>query len=151
MPKSSNKNSGSNQTTSTQSRREASKTLVLACARAAIDKKANHSLIYDIGELGAFTDYFLIASGASDRQVQAIADEIFRSGLAGGLGRPKMEGYDEGRWVLIDFGSVVCHIFQDAIREFYDLESLWSEAPRLRIPEEYYTTPQSSTTSSRHA
>lgn len=128
-----------------------SKDLVLACARAAIDKKANHSLIYEVGKLGAFTDYFLITSGASDRQVQAITDEIHRTSKSSGLGSPLIEGYDEGRWVLIDFGNVVIHVFQDAIREFYDLESLWAEAPRLKIPEEYYTSPAAPAVSHHHA
>jgi ribosome-associated protein len=130
-----------------------SKDLVLACARAAIDKKANHSLIYEVGKLGAFTDYFLITSGSSDRQVQAIADSIYRSCKEAGLGTAKIEGYDEGRWVLIDFGSVIVHVFQDAIREFYDLESLWTDAPRLRIPEEYFKSQisSSSASSAQHA
>lgn len=128
-----------------------SKDLALLCARAAIDKKANHSLIYEVGKLGAFTDYFLITSGASDRQVQAISDEICRMAKDSGLGNPKMEGYDDGRWVLIDIGPVIVHVFQDAIREFYDLESLWAEAPRLKIPEEFFTTPAVATTTSQHA
>lgn len=118
-----------------------SKDLVLACARAAIDKKSNHSLIFEVGKLGAFTDYFLITSATSDRQVRAIADEIQRQSKDLGANNPKIEGLDEGRWVLIDFGSVIVHVFIDAIREFYDLESLWSAAPRLRIPEEYFTNP----------
>ncbi|MBI3542221.1 MAG: ribosome silencing factor [Deltaproteobacteria bacterium] len=117
-----------------------SKDLVLLCARAAIEKKANHSLIYEVGKLGAFTDFFLITSGMNERQVQAISDEIDRFAKENGLNAPRIEGYDEGRWVLIDFGSVVIHVFHDTIREFYDLETLWSDAPRLRIPEEYYTT-----------
>ncbi|MBI3556479.1 MAG: ribosome silencing factor [Deltaproteobacteria bacterium] len=130
--------------------------LVLTCARAAIDKKANHSLIYEVGKLGAFTDYFLITSGASDRQVRAIADAIHRLGREKGMGHPKMEGFDEGRWVLIDFGSVVIHVFHDDIREFYDLESLWTDAPRLGIPAEYYasqgaTSAASSSSSSSRA
>ena len=113
-------------------------------SRAAIDKKANHSLIYDVGKLGAFTDYFLITSGASDRQVQAICNEVERQAKDAGFGNPKIEGYDDGRWVLIDFGHVVVHVFQDAIREFYDLETLWSEAPRVKIPEDYYSGPATS-------
>src|SRR5687767_15163644 len=108
-----------------------SKDLVLLCAKAAIDKKGNHSLIYQVGKLGAFTDYFLITEGNNERQVQAIADEISRSAREKGLRPPAVEGYDDGRWVLVDFGDVVVHIFHDAIREFYDLESLWAEAPRL--------------------
>lgn len=127
-----------------------SQEIALLCARAAIDKKGNHSLIYGVGHIGAFTDYFLITSGSSDRQVQAIADEIHRVCKDAGLGAPVLEGYDEGRWILIDVGPVVVHVFLDAIREFYDLESLWSEAPRLRIPEEYYARPGAAPASSSH-
>lgn len=129
-----------------------SKDLALICVRAAIEKKANHSLIYEVGKLGAFTDYFLITSGASDRQVQAICDEIRRQAKISGSSAPKVEGYEDGRWVLIDFGVVVVHVFQDAIREFYDLESLWADAPRIKIPQDYYTNSASSNTSiARHA
>ncbi|MEW6056893.1 MAG: ribosome silencing factor [Bdellovibrionota bacterium] len=120
-----------------------SRELALLCARAAIDKKAGNSLIFEVGKLGAFTDYFLITSGSNERQVQAIADEIAKSAKSRGLSVHAIEGYDEGRWVLVDFGDVVVHIFHEYIREFYDLESLWSTAPRLRIPEEYYTLPKS--------
>ena len=121
--------------------------LVLTCARAAIDKKANHSLIFEVGKLGAFTEYFLITGGSNSRQVRAIADAIHRLGKDSNMGSARMEGFDEGRWVLIDFGNVVIHVFDDAIREFYDLESLWNGAPRLRIPEEYYTSPSAAASS----
>lgn len=117
-----------------------SKDLALLCAKAAIDKKANHSLAYEVGKLGAFTDYFLITSGSNERQVQAIADALDQMAREQGISRPRIEGYDEGRWVLVDFGDVVVHVFHDYIREFYDLESLWADAPRLRIPEEYFTS-----------
>ena len=116
-----------------------SKDLILSCAKAAIDKKADQSLIFEIGKLGAFTDYFLVTSGTNERQVQAIADEICRMSKATGLGNPKVEGYDEGRWILIDLGSAIVHVFHDAIRGFYDLEALWTDAPRIKIPEEFYT------------
>ena len=118
-----------------------SQDLVLLCVKAAIDKKAQHSLIYDVGRLGAFTDYFLITSGSSNRQAQAVADEICRMARDQDIERPRVEGYDDGRWILVDFGDVVIHVFQEYIREFYDLESLWAAAPRLSIPQEYYTTP----------
>ena len=122
----------------------ASAKIALLCTKAAIDKKAVHSLVFEVGKLGAFTDYFLITSGTSDRQVQAIADEISRSAREAGVKRLAIEGYDEGRWILIDFGAVVVHVFQDAIREYYNLEALWSDAPRLSIPQDFYTAPQSS-------
>lgn len=117
-----------------------SQELVLSCVHAAIDKKADHSLIFNVSKVGAFTDYFLITSGTSERQVQAIADEVIRVTREFGHKRPIVEGYDEGRWVLLDFGAVIVHVFHDYIREYYDLESLWGEAPRLPIPEEFYTT-----------
>lgn len=119
---------------------KSSKDLVLLSAKAAIDKKANHSIIFEVGKLGAFTDYFLITSGTNERQVQAIVDEICRSAKEKGLGNATVEGYDEGRWVLVDFSDVVIHVFQDFIREFYDLETLWAGAPRLKIPDEYYAS-----------
>lgn len=118
-----------------------SKELVLISARAAIDKKAEHSLIFAVGELGAFTDYFLITSAQSERQVLAIAHSILEMTREAGVARPRVEGLDTGRWVLIDFGYVVIHVFHHYIREFYDLESLWSDAPRLSIPKEFYTEP----------
>lgn len=113
--------------------------LVLNCARTAIDKKANHCIIFEVGKLGAFTDFFLITSGSNERQVQAIADSLAQMAREKGLSRPLIEGYDEGRWVLVDFGDVIIHVFHDYIREFYDLETLWAGAPRLRIPEEYFS------------
>ena len=124
-----------------------SKELALLCVKAAIDKKAEHSLLFEVGKMGAFTDYFLVTSGASDRQVSAIANEIKRVAKEHGLPNPAMEGLDEGRWVLIDFGYIVIHVFQEAIREFYDLESLWSNAPRVSIPADFYTQAQASTAS----
>ncbi|MGE4233615.1 MAG: ribosome silencing factor [Bacteriovoracia bacterium] len=125
--------------------------LVLKCTRAAIDKKAVHNLIFEVGKLGAFTDYFLITSGTNEKQVQAICDEICRVTKEAGAPRTSVEGYDEGRWVLVDFGDVVVHIFHEYIREFYDLETLWSDAPRLPIPKDYYTSGPTSGASSGSA
>lgn len=120
------------------SRSKKSVELALHCAKAAIDKKANHNLIFEVGKLGAFTDFFMITSGSNEKQVQAIADEMSRQAREAGFSKPHIEGYEEGRWVLVDFGDVVCHVFHDYIREFYDLEALWGEAPRVAIPEEFY-------------
>jgi len=110
----------------------------LACARAAIDKKAENVKILDLSDLSGFTDFFVIASGMSDRQVQAIADSIEHTMDASGRELLSSEGYADGRWVLMDFGDVVIHVFLDALREYYDLENLWADAPRVRIPSEYY-------------
>jgi ribosome-associated protein len=112
--------------------------LALSCARAAIDKKGERVKILDLTEISGFTDYFVIASGTSDRQVQAIADSVLDTLKADGLRAVSVEGYGEGRWVLLDFGNIVVHVFLDALREYYDLENLWDTAPRIQIPQEFY-------------
>lgn len=110
----------------------------LASARAAIDKKAENVKILDLTELSGFTDYFVIASGMSDRQVQAIADSVDGAMESSGKSSISSEGYSEGRWVLMDYGDIVVHVFLDALREYYDLETLWADAPRVKIPSEFY-------------
>lgn len=110
----------------------------LDCARAAIDKKGENVKVLDISELSGFTDFFVIASGMSDRQVQAIADSVESVMEAGGHELYSIEGYSEGRWVLMDFGDVIVHVFLDALREYYDLEKLWADAPRVKVPSEFY-------------
>ena len=110
----------------------------LACARAAIDKKAEHVKILNLTGISGFTDYFVICSGMSDRQVQAISDSIEFEVEASGSEVLSVEGYTDGRWVLMDCGDVVVHIFLDALREYYDLEALWQDAPRVKIPSEFY-------------
>jgi len=82
------------------------------------------------------TDYFVICTGRNDRQVRTIAEEVEVRMKRAGLPAIGIEGSDEGRWVLIDFVDVVVHVFQPAEREFYRLEKLWSDAPRLELPEQ---------------
>jgi len=118
-----------------------SKELALLCAHAAIDKKSENNVIFDVSQVGAFTDSFLVPSGTSERKVQAIADEIIKTAREYGLSKPTLEGYEQGRWALLDFGSVIIHISHDYIRAFYKLEELWGQAPKVRIPEEFYTRP----------
>ena len=115
-----------------------SKEKALAAARAAIDKKAENVKILDLTEISGFTDYFVICSGTSDRQVQTIADAVEHSLRSQGSEVLSAEGYTDGRWVLMDLGDVVVHIFLDALREYYDLERLWADAPRVKIPPEFY-------------
>jgi ribosome-associated protein len=115
-----------------------SKDKALESARAAIEKKAENLRILDLTELSGFTDYFVICSGMSDRQVQAIADSVESTLLSQGHEAISVEGYTDGRWVLMDFGDVVVHIFLDALREYYDLENLWADAPRVKVPSEFY-------------
>ncbi len=109
----------------------------LICARAAIDKKAENVKVLDLTHSG-FTDYFVICSGFSDRQIQAICNHVTETMKAQGYRLSSSEGYTEGRWILLDFGDVVVHVFLDALREYYDLESLWADAPRIKVPSEFY-------------
>jgi len=110
----------------------------LDCARAAIDKKAENVKILNLTDISGFTDYFIICSGTSDRQVQAIADSVNHAMRSTGHDLLSSEGYSDGRWVLMDFGDIVVHIFIDALREYYDLEGLWADAPRVKVPPEFY-------------
>jgi ribosome-associated protein len=110
----------------------------LACARAAIDKKAENVKILDLSGISGFTDFFVICSGMSDRQVQAIGTSVDQEMTNAGQEILSSEGTSEGRWVLMDMGDVVVHVFLDALREYYDLETLWADAPRVKIPSEYY-------------
>jgi ribosome-associated protein len=111
-----------------------SKEKAILCARAALDHKAIDLAILEVKKLSSFADYFVISSGSSDRQVQAIASHVEEKLGKQGLHPLGIEGKREGRWVLLDYGDVVIHIFYQPIREFYDLERLWSDAPKVELP-----------------
>jgi ribosome-associated protein len=102
-------------------------------AAAAEDLKAERVVALDVRELTSFADTFIVATGTSDRHARSIADAVIEAAKAGGERPLGIEGYDEGRWVLIDLGDVIVHIFQAEVREDYDLERLWSDAPPLPI------------------
>src|SRR5262245_33516494 len=89
--------------------------------QAAANKKAETIKVLDIGEVSSFTDYFVVCSGLSDRQVQAIADSVAIELKEQGYAPLSVEGYGEGRWVIVDFGDVVVHVFMDALRDYYDI------------------------------
>lgn len=97
------------------------------------DKKARQVRILDIRNISPVTDYFVLCSASSTNQVRAIADHV-EEGLDG-LGVPQhhSEGYNNGRWVLLDYGDVVIHVFHEEEREFYDLERLWGDAPVVQV------------------
>lgn len=102
---------------------------------AAADVKAEQMVALDLRKLEAFTDYFIIASGRSDRQVKAIADKIVERGKEQLNEKPlSIEGYDEGHWIILDYGDVMAHIFYEETREYYRLEELWHEAESLVFP-----------------
>ena len=102
--------------------------------QAVLDRKAMQVVALDVRELTSIADAFIICSGRSNRQVSAIAEHIERQ-LRGHKIKPlSVEGTAEGHWVLMDYGHVIIHVFFDPVREFYDLEGLWSDARRIPIP-----------------
>ena len=102
-------------------------------AFACLERKAEDVLAVDARGLTSFADTFVVASGGSDRQVRAITDSVLEAARTLGEHVIGKEGYDEGRWVLIDLADVVVHVFQADVREHYDLERLWEDAPRIEL------------------
>jgi len=101
-------------------------------ARAADSKQARNVVVLEVGEVLALCGWFVITSGSNDRQVKAICDEVERQLRDAGGPKPlRIEGLDDRQWVLMDYGDVVVHVFQQEQREFYDLERLWADVPRL--------------------
>ncbi len=109
---------------------------ILMALSAASDKKANNSVVLDLREIASFTDYFLITSGANERQVQAISDEIVEKLKKAGTAAARVEGYKTAEWILLDYGDFVVHVFDERARKFYDLERLWRESRRVELPPE---------------
>ena len=107
--------------------------LAIHCAS---EKKAFDMIALDLRSIASFTEFFIIASGSNQRQVQAIADEINEQ-LKKQLSTRaiRIEGYSTGEWVLLDYGDFVVHIFNSEAREFYDLARLWRDARRVELPE----------------
>jgi ribosome-associated protein len=104
-------------------------------AEAALDRNAENVVALAVGELTSFADAFVIATAGSDRQARAVADAVVESAKSAGEAMLGVEGYEEGRWILIDGGDVVVHVFVRDAREHYDLDRLWSDAPRIALPE----------------
>jgi ribosome-associated protein len=114
-----------------------SKEWAVIAAQAASDKRATDIVAIDVAELLVVTDYFVICTGNTDIQVKAIADEVEeRLRAEGGIKPIGREGLPEAKWVLLDFGDLVIHVFQPEERDFYRLEKLWSDAGRLELPED---------------
>src|SRR5690606_38422845 len=104
-------------------------------ARAADAMKAENPVALDVSGPLPFTDAFLLVSGRSERQVVAIAEEIEEQLLEHGVKALRREGRAEGRWILLDFGDLVVHVFHDEDRMFYALERLWSDCPVVPLPD----------------
>lgn len=107
--------------------------LALSALEAALEKKALMPVLIDVSAMASYTDFIGIVSGRSDRQVEAIADGVSQFMKLQGRRVIGHEGSGNGRWTLLDFGEIVIHVFYHPVREFYDLESLWIDAPRVKI------------------
>ena len=114
-------------------RRKNSRELAKFCAQAAIDKKAEDPIILDVRKLCSFADFFVIISGRSTRHVQGLAEAIESELRSKRLSTTTAEGLNEGTWVLLDYNDVVVHIFYSETRNFFDIEGLWHDAPRVSL------------------
>ena len=110
-----------------------SRRTAVAAARAALEKKAEKVVVLDLRGVSGYTDFLVIGSGTSDRQLEAIAESVEKELVAQGHRVIGSEGQRGGRWVLLDFGDVVVHVFHLDDRAHYDLEGLWADAPRIEV------------------
>lgn len=102
-------------------------------ANAAADKLAENIVALDVTELMPLTDVFLLASGRNERQVVSIADEIEEKMLEAGYKMLRREGKTQARWILLDFGDVICHVMHEEDRMYYSLERLWKDSPVVKL------------------
>lgn len=106
--------------------------MAVVAARAAADKQAHDTVVLEVGQILAITDQFVITSGSNPRLVRTVVEEVEKQVKdAGGSGPLRVEGLDDAKWVLMDYGDFVVHVFLDEVRRYYDLERLWADAPRL--------------------
>lgn len=109
---------------------------VARVVKAALDKKASDVVVLDLRHTPAFTDFFILCSGQSQRQVKAIADGIEEALRAAKVRPAHVEGYDRAEWVLMDFFTFIVHVFTPQTRLFYSLERLWGDAERIEVSDE---------------
>jgi len=113
-------------------RTDTAKQLAVAAARTALENKADDIIVLNLKDLSPVTDYFVICTGTSGRQMRTVAEEVSKKGRK--MGQPvwQVAGMETGNWILLDFVDVVVHIFDEEHRTYYDLELIWGEAPRVR-------------------
>ncbi len=109
------------------------KQFALMVAKLADDRNCTDIAVMDLTGVSPATDFFVIATGTSDRQMRALADEICQDAKKEGTHRFGRAGYEQGRWILLDYVDVVIHLFDAEYRDYYDLELLWGDAKRLTI------------------
>ncbi|MDZ5502016.1 ribosome silencing factor [Enterococcus cecorum] len=103
--------------------------------KAADDKHAQDIVALDVREVSLLADYFVICSGNTDRRINAIVDEVVEQAYKNQMDVKRVEGKEASKWVLIDLGDVIVHVFNQSEREFYQLEKLWSDAPLVDLSE----------------
>lgn len=108
---------------------------VLMALHAASEKKALDVVILDLRPVATFTDFFVITTGANERQVQAISDEVYETLKKAGSPAARVEGYKTAEWILLDYGDFIVHVFEQKARQFFDLERLWRESKRVELPQ----------------
>ena len=112
--------------------KDSARELAVAAARIAKHDNCEDIVVLDLRGISPITDYFVIASGTSDRQMRSVADDIAAHGKKTGHGLWKMAGEDSAEWIVMDFVDVVVHLFDGQHRKYYDLELMWGEAPKVR-------------------
>ncbi len=112
---------------------DATKAFALSAAKVAAERHCSDITVLDLRGKSPATDYFVIATGTSNRQMRTVADEICEAAREQGLQRFGRAGYEQARWILLDYVDVVIHIFDSEYRDYYDLELLWGDADRLII------------------
>ena len=109
------------------------KSFALVAAKVAVERHCSEIVVLDLSGKSPATDYFVIATGTSDRQMRTVADEINEAAKEVKFQRFGRAGYEQARWILLDYVDVVIHIFDSEYRDYYDLELLWGDAERLKI------------------
>jgi ribosome-associated protein len=117
--------------TVTKKHNTSAETFALAAAKIAEDRHCTDITVLDLRGISPATDYYVIATGTSDRQMRTVCDEISEAGRGSGFPRFGRAGYDQARWILLDFVTVVVHIFDSEYRDYYDLELLWGDAKKI--------------------
>jgi len=109
------------------------KKIALTAAKLALERNCTDVVVLDLVGVSPATDYYVIATGTSDRQMRTVADEISVEAKQQGFARFGRAGYEQGRWILLDFVDVVIHLFDSEYRDYYDLELLWGDAEKLKV------------------
>ena len=123
-------------TTKTAGSRKKLPSEITSAVAAALDKKASDIVVLDLRHTPAFTDFFVVCSGQNSRQVKAIADNIEDTLRQAGVRPAHVEGYDRAEWILMDFFTLIVHVFAPQKRDFYGLERLWGDAIRIEMADD---------------